>query len=110
MGHEYFWDQYQAARKRSDPGKLQEVELRCDAIAVLTLLQLGADPADLLAGVSKQAGFNELTGATANANCYVSLKERTRFVRTLMDRVVTASILAHSQSEDPPHPTASSAP
>jgi hypothetical protein len=91
IGHEYFWKEYQAAKMLRDPGKLQEVELRCDAIAVLTLLQLSHDPADLLAGVSRQAGFNELVGADGNANCYVSMKERGRFIRALIDRIVTAS-------------------
>ncbi len=88
MGHEYFWKEYQAAVRLGDPMKVQEQELRCDAIAALTLLCLGCDPAALLAGVSRQAGFNELVGATANTNCYVSMKERTRFVKALVDRVM----------------------
>ncbi len=91
IGHEYFWAEFQAAARSGNPAKLREQELRCDAVAVLTLLRLGADPAALLTGVSKQAGFNELVGATANTNCYVSIKERTRFVRALTDRVITGS-------------------
>jgi hypothetical protein len=93
IGHEYFWADYQAAARSGNPVKLQELELRCDAVAVLTLLCLGADPAALLTGVSRQAGFNELVGATANTNCYVSMKERTRFVRALTNRVMSESEL-----------------
>ncbi len=86
IGDEYFWDERQAAKRLRDSRRLQEVELRCDAIAVFTLLRLGNDPADLVSGVSKQAGFNELNEAAGNANCYVSTKERTRFVRALTAR------------------------
>jgi hypothetical protein len=91
IGHEYFWDEYQEAKKCNRPGKLQEIELRCDAVAILTLLRLGLDPARLLEGVKKQANFNLLAGAIGNANCYVSMKERTRFMQALIGRVLPGS-------------------
>jgi hypothetical protein len=45
----------------------------------------------VLGRVSRQAGFNEFVGANGNANCHVSMKERGRFVRALIDRIMTAS-------------------
>ncbi len=60
-------------------------------MAVLTLLRLGMSPTALLRGVSKQADCNELVGATSNGNCYISMKERTGFVRALADRVTAGA-------------------
>ena len=88
IGHEYFWEDYQSAARLGDPGKMRELELRCDAVAVLTLLILGADPAALLSGVSKLESYNRLAGATGNVHCYVSMKERTGFVRALVAKVM----------------------
>jgi hypothetical protein len=87
IGHEYFWDDYQAAASLGDTGKMWQVELQCDAVAVLTLLALDADPAALIEGLSKLDSFNRLAGAAANINCYVSLKERTGFARALIRKV-----------------------
>jgi hypothetical protein len=87
IGHEYFWNDYQMAAKLGDTGEMRRVELQCDAVAVLTLLVLNADPAALIEGVSKLDSFNRLAGATANINCYVSIKERTRFARALIGKV-----------------------
>lgn len=76
------------AARLGDTGKMREVELRCDAVAVLTLLILHTDPAALLSAVSKLESFNRLAGATADVNCYVSMKERTGFAQALIDRVM----------------------
>jgi hypothetical protein len=67
LGHEYFWDDYQRARKRGDMPALQEVELKCDGIAALALIALGLHAGVLESAVRKVARFNEALGATANA-------------------------------------------
>ena len=54
MGHEFFWEEH--ARNGRDARTRHELELRCDAIAILTLLQLGLDPA-----------FGRLGGSEADA-------------------------------------------
>ena len=39
VGHEYFWTEFEHLRDGRDGRARQELELRCDAIAVLTLLR-----------------------------------------------------------------------
>ena len=59
-------------------------ELRCDGIAVLTLISLGLDPARLADGIRKMTEFNEILGATAKADEYPPLQDRLRFARALL--------------------------
>jgi hypothetical protein len=82
LGHELFWDEYQAARG-GDPSRLQELELRCDGVAVTTLRALGRDPDALIRAVTRMTRYNERRGATKSAASYVSLKERTAFIRAV---------------------------
>ena len=89
MGHEYFWNEYQSASGHGDCKLLQEVELRCDAIAVITICRLGLDPESLISATAKLMQFNERIGATANANSYVSQQERVKFIRTMATLVRT---------------------
>jgi hypothetical protein len=85
VGHEYFWDEYQAASIRRDAATLQEVELKCDGIAVLTLMALGLDPATLDGASRKLTRFNRDRGATANVGEYPGLAERAWFLRKMID-------------------------
>jgi hypothetical protein len=84
IGHEYFWKDYENARARHDRRGRQELELRCDGIAVLTLISLGLDPARLADGIRKMTEFNEILGATANADEYPPVQDRLRFARALL--------------------------
>jgi hypothetical protein len=85
VGHEYFWDEYQAASIRRDAATLQEVELKCDGIAVLTLIALGLDPATLDGASRKLTRFNGERGATANVGEYPGLAERAWFLRRMIE-------------------------
>jgi hypothetical protein len=93
IGHEYFWDEYQAALVRDDADAVRELELRCDGVAVITLRQLGLDPHALVEAVRALTRFNESVGAVRSAGRYVSLKERIAFVETI-DRLVTSREMA----------------
>jgi hypothetical protein len=84
IGHEYFWKDYETARARHDRRGRQELELRCDGIAVLTLISLGLDPARLADGIRKMTEFNEILGAKANADEYPPVQDRLRFARALL--------------------------
>ena len=84
IGHEYFWRDYERARERRDLRGRQELELKCDGIAVLTLISLGLDPARLVEGIRKVTEFNEILGATANADEYPPMQDRLRFARALL--------------------------
>jgi hypothetical protein len=61
------------------------LELKCDGIAVLTLLALGVDPAHVSGAMRKLTAFNERLGATANSDEYPSIGERMRFIKALLE-------------------------
>ena len=84
MGHELFWAEYERARERKDTRALQEIELKCDGIAVVTMLALRLDLQMLDSAMRKLTHFNERLGATANADGYPDLRTRVQFVRDLV--------------------------
>src|SRR5262245_17319281 len=88
MGHEYFWDEYQLSDQNKQYQTLQELELRCDGIAIITLSQLGLDPTRLMSAVAKLRKFNERTGAgEERAYAYPSFDERMKFIRAMTEMV-----------------------
>ena len=86
IGHDYFWRDFEAAFARSDKNGLQELELRCDGIAVLTLIALRFDPVTLTDGLRNLARLNNLIGATANADEYPPVRQRERFIKAFHER------------------------
>jgi hypothetical protein len=83
IAHDYMWQEYRSAMDRQDHKKMQELELRCDGIAVLTLRRLGIDTETLVSAVRKVTRLNERRGAVARRSSYVPLKERIMFIRTI---------------------------
>ena len=86
VGHEYFWSDYQNAREKRDRYRRQEVELKCDGVAVLTLAALGLNPMLLTDGLTKMLRFNTAFGTPADADDYPSIQERRQFVKALVVR------------------------
>jgi Peptidase family M48 len=84
LGHEYFAAEYEAARKDKQYDIVKEVELRCDALAIITMKSLGLNPNCLSSGVSKLTQFNEGRGVRNNPNLVTSLDERQRFCQAMM--------------------------
>jgi len=85
IGHEYFWQEYEDAARRGDRARLQELELRCDGVAVVTLRQLGIPPERLLSGIERLMGYNaETLGRAQNETSYPSLSDRKKLVRALV--------------------------
>jgi len=95
VGHDYVWDAYEAARQRKDAAALQEFDLHCDALAVITLDRLGVSPERLVSAVSKLQTFNSRRGALDEFG-YVPLKQRIRLIRS-MARLV-ASVPRQAQA------------
>jgi len=85
VGHDYFWAEFERTLAEGDRRGRQELELKCDGIAVLTLVALRLDPARLVDGLQKQMQFNEMLGANADAANYPQLPERRRFITRLRD-------------------------
>src|SRR5262245_32391654 len=88
MGHEFFWDEYQLSDQNKQYQTLQELELRCDGVAIITLSQLGLDPTRLMSAVAKLRKFNERAGAMEErAYAYPSFDERMKFIRAMTELV-----------------------
>ena len=83
LGHDYMWDEFEEAGTLRDNRRLQELELRCDGIAVIALQRLAVDPERLISAVTDLTRYNERVGATGRFSRYVALSERARFIRAV---------------------------
>ena len=77
IGHDYVWDAYERARRRNDTRTLQELDLRCDGLAVITMARLGIPAERLVSGLSKLDRHNTLA-FRVNDLRYAPLKQRIR--------------------------------
>jgi Peptidase family M48 len=59
-GHEYVHAEYERARAEGRGGRLQDLELVCDIIAVMTLRDIGQGAWSLATGIEKLLRFNHL--------------------------------------------------
>jgi hypothetical protein len=93
LGHDYFWNDYQEAVDTNNYERAQELELRCDAVAVFTLTELGLNPRKLLSAVTTAYALNARFGPPLNGKLYVPEQERVHFLQALIASVCPA---AHS--------------
>lgn len=92
LAHEYFSDEYEAARHGMRHDTVKEIELRCDAISIITLSRLGLDPGSLLSAVSKLTKFNERRGFPNNPNLVPSVEQRTSFGQAVVDLIEATDV------------------
>jgi hypothetical protein len=84
IGHEYVWQDYAAAQAHKDSRRLQELELACDAVAVLTLERIGVNPDRLIVALEKTSWFNrERFGWATNQGSYPPLIARRDLVKAM---------------------------
>ena len=82
IGHEYFTADYERAFTTQDHRRLKDLELLCDAIAIVTVHRLGMNPARLLAAVDRITRYNQkLFPTRINATNYPTIAERRSFAR-----------------------------
>jgi hypothetical protein len=85
IGHEYTWDQYQEARAKNMPERLQQLELYSDAISILTMQQLDLDPSNLTSALEKTIRYNRNhLGWARNESSYPDFRRRQKFHRAIM--------------------------
>jgi Zn-dependent protease with chaperone function len=94
LGHAFFWDEYEKAREQQQYQRVQEIELRCDAVAILTLADLGLDPRKLQSGLDKITRFNARFGTPDNAGLYTPEVERARFLDKM---IAVAGVKLHTR-------------
>jgi len=68
---------------------MQEIELRCDGMAIITLCQLGLDPQTFIKAITKLAKAQD--GPRINMEYYTPLEERIKFCRTILEMVKARS-------------------
>jgi predicted Zn-dependent protease len=84
MGHGYVWTERERAFELGDHKRLKDLELVCDAIAIVTLHGLGMDVSRLMSGIEKTSRFNRKRLGTANnEGNYPTLAERQAFARAM---------------------------
>jgi hypothetical protein len=97
LGHEYYWNEFEAARHHHDYSEMQELELRCDGIAVITLEHLGLEPASLISAITKLNKYNSHQGSSsAQSQNYVTFDERVEFIYRMIEFVAGQSYLKRS--------------
>ena len=84
IGHEYVWAEYEEAKKSGDHRRLQELELMCDAIAVVMLRRVDAEVSALTMAIEKIIRFNRRRlGTAVNEEDYPTLAQRREFARAI---------------------------
>jgi hypothetical protein len=85
MGHAYFMIEIIKARNYGDMQAMKIVELKCDAVAMLSLKLLGHDPADHLRGLLRIDDHIRRDGYTRlSSRDHPSMVERTQFAQRFL--------------------------
>jgi Peptidase family M48 len=87
LAHEYYWNRFELARKNRDYAQMQELELRCDGIAVVALYSVGIDPKNLVSAITKLNRYNEHHPGSPSSPNYVGFNERVAFIRQMIELV-----------------------
>lgn len=92
IGHEYVWADYERATLLADNTHLQDLELVCDILAIVTLRTVGQDGSRLVSGLEKLLRFNrERFGPAYSESRYPTLARR---------RAVARAVEAEFESQD----------
>ena len=84
VGHEYIWTDRERSFNVADHGRLRDLELMCDGLAIVMLQGLGMDVSRLMSGVQKIDRFNrERFGTANNESDYPPLAQRQAFARAM---------------------------
>jgi hypothetical protein len=80
LGHSYFEDEMAAAYRAKDARAMRVVELKCDAVAILSLKLLNYDPAHYLRGLQRiQAIFKRKSLSSVSFQSHPELVARAQF-------------------------------
>jgi hypothetical protein len=98
IGHEYIWAERERAVRLADHNRLKDLELACDAIAIVTLHELGMDVSRLMTGVEKITRFNQARfGAADNEADYPTLAKRRAFAGAVAAWTSARSVTAGTE-------------
>lgn len=86
IGHDYVWEEFEEARKRSEFARMRELELVCDGVAIQTLHRMGEPVSALIDGLRLMTKSDLANGIEADDRSHPSIVERARFARRVMPR------------------------
>ncbi len=85
LGHEYYWNRFELARQVKDYLEVQELELRCDGLAVIALQRVGVNPDNLISAITKLNRHNE----EPRSSNYIAFDDRVAFIQRMIKLVST---------------------
>ena len=89
LAHEYFYEERERAFKEKDESSLREIELFCDAVAAITLKEIGDDPACYERALERMTYIGATAGnvTRSETNTHPSLDARVKLNRWLCQRL-----------------------
>lgn len=81
VGHAYFMEETMASRSNGNEQLMRVVELKCDAVGMLTLKLMGRDPAKYISGLRKLTIRSIYKGYEPDSWWHPLIAERERFAR-----------------------------
>src|SRR5262245_58550968 len=95
LAHLYLWEERERAFKEKDESLLREIELFCDAVAAITLKEIGDDPACYARGLKRMTYMGSTIGNTTRSETqtHPSLDARVKLNQWLCQRLGQATIL-----------------
>ncbi len=88
IAHTYFMEEIVAAQRDRDVRQMKVVELKCDAVAYLTLGLLGRDAGYYITGLRKREKMaNEVGLSSKLVQTHPEVRERARFLERLAQRL-----------------------
>jgi hypothetical protein len=90
IAHAYFMVETNKAKERDNQQAMRIVELKCDAVAMLTLKLFGHDPADHLRGLRKVTNLTKLYSYSnpKNFSEHPTIKDRAEFAQRFIKLLV----------------------
>lgn len=105
ISHEYWWDDWEEARRRGDQGRMRKLEGLCDAVAALTLTALGIPGERLSSALGAVHHFNRSRfGIPVNDASYPTLRERRAIVMRFSAVDGKRGATTHGASRNPTPP------
>jgi Zn-dependent protease with chaperone function len=90
LGHAYFMDDAVAAKRSKQSSALRVVELKCDAVAIVSLKLLGHDPASFLRALQKiQLLLTRKKLSPRDPKSHPGLSERALFLQRLIQAMAS---------------------
>jgi Zn-dependent protease with chaperone function len=100
LAHEYLWDERARAFEEKDESLLREIELFCDAVAAITLKEIGDDPACYARALERMTYIGITAGnvTRSETKTHPSLDARVKLNKWLCPRLDQATIWAAGES------------